>query len=96
MHIKCLTCNMIADPDAKLIATFKTTGCLNPNVEQFQLDWWKSVSDKRVFDDMMYYCEYVRDGIASTLQEERCCGNKDCTVSTCTRQTTWRYGKFYF
>ena len=56
-------------------------------------DWWKSQSDSVVFDDMMLYCQHVRDRTATERQYIKCCGKKDCTVSSCSKQTTWRFLK---
>ena len=81
------------DDDSKYHATFKATGCHPLNVQESSeyLGWWKSQSDSYVFSDMMSYCEVVRDGTASEAQQIKCCGGIDCTVSTCTRQTTWSF-----
>ena len=82
-----------SDDDSKYLATFKATGCLPLNDQRSpkNLKYWKSQSDSTVFGDMMSYCETVRDGTAAEYQKIKCCGSKDCTVSTCTRQTTWSY-----
>ena len=82
-----------SDDDSKYLATFKATGCLplNDLRSTENLMYWKSHSDSTVFSDMMSYCESVRDGTAKEYQKIKCCGSKDCTISTCTRQTTWSY-----
>ena len=82
-----------SDDDSKYHATFKATGCRPLNVQESSdyLGWWKSQSDSAVFSDMMSYCKLVRDGTASEAQQIKCCGGIDCTVSTCTKQTTWSF-----
>ena len=51
------------------------------------MEWWKAQSSSTVLDDMMNYCEKVRDGSATDIQKIRCCGTKHCTVSECKIQT---------
>ena len=82
-----------SDDDSKYLATFKATGCLPLNDQRSMenLKNWKSQSDSMVFSDMMSYCESVQDGTAAEYQKIKCCGSKDCTVSTCTRQSTWSF-----
>ena len=83
----------ILDDDSKYLATFKATGCLplNDLRSTENLKYWKSQSDSTVFSDMMSYCESVRAGTAAEYQKIKCCGSKDCTVSSCSRQTTWSF-----
>ena len=75
------------DPDYRWMGLFKATGCTDPSIESAKMDWWKVQPDSIVVDDMMNYCEKVRDGSATDIQKIRCCGTKDCTVSTCKLQT---------
>ena len=50
------------------------------------MEWWKAQSSSIVLDDMMNYCEKVRDGSATDIQTIRCCGAKNCTVPECNIQ----------
>ena len=75
--------------DEVYIFTLLATGCPNGNPS---LGWWKNLTKEYVFSDMNTYCEMTRDGNADEDQKRQCCGNTDCTVNNCTRQTTWATG----
>ena len=81
------------DEIACVISTFKETGCLTPKLEDSQIVWWKFQTESKAFNDMFVQCEMVLAAAASEVQERNCCGSKNCAVSSCTLQTSWKDGK---
>ena len=76
-------------PDQVYVYTFHATGCPNINPS---LGWWTTLPKDSVFNDMNTYCELTRDGNANEEQKSQCCGNNDCTVQNCAKQTKWVLG----
>ena len=81
------------DEIASVISTFKETGCLTPKVEDSQIVWWKFQTESKAFNDMFVQCKMVLFAEASDVQERNCCGSKNCAVSSCHLQTSWKDGK---
>ena len=80
-------------PDKTYVSTFHATGC--PNPDPF-IDWWKTVPDGQVFEDMMAYCTLVREGQADSIQIRQCCGSTVCIPTSCNMMTKWNEGNKNF
>eukprot|EP00121_Abeoforma_whisleri_P009715 Awhi_evm1s8940 len=65
-------------------AAFTATGCINNNFDNSA--YWSAQSDYGL-QDMMNYCKYTRDGVASATQIDRCCGTGQTCTPTCVLQT---------
>ena len=72
------------------MSTFHATGCPNPDPV---IDYWKTIADGQVFQDMMTYCTLVRDGQADSTQMSQCCGSTACVPTSCNMMTNWKEGK---
>jgi len=55
------------------VKAFNETGCPNKNVNAATLNYWKSRDDKGSAD-MLSYCTKTKDGSASQVQKDVCCG----------------------
>ena len=75
------------------MSTFRATGCPNPDPV---IDYWKTIADGRVFQDMMTYCSLVRNGQADSTQMSQCCGSTACVPTSCNMMTNWKEGKKNF
>jgi len=71
--------------------TFAATGCPNDKISQGTLDSWESKKFDVVLDDMLKYCNDVKDGVATEAQKNECCGEgNDCQASIkCVEQSSF-------
>jgi len=71
--------------------TFAATGCPNENISQGTLDFWDRKKFDDVLEDMLKYCNDVKDGVATEAQKQECCAEgKDCQASLkCVKQSTF-------
>ena len=76
-------------PSETYVLTFHATGCPNPDP---RTNYWKTISDGAVFQDMMAYCVLTRDGKADSRQINQCCGSTTCVPTSCNMMTNWREG----
>ena len=77
--------------DEMYVSAFQRTGCPNPSP---WLDYWKKTRDSIVFQDMMTYCNLVKDGNATSDQITHCCGTVPCTPKYCNKVMNWKQGNF--
>ena len=75
------------------MSTFHATGCPNPDPV---IDYWKTIADGQVFQDMMAYCTVVRDGQANSNQMSQCCGSTACVPTSCNVMKNWKKGNKRF
>ena len=78
-------------PDALYVYKFQATGCPNPKPN---IDWWKTILKGNMFQDMLAYCNVVKNGQASPGQISHCCGSIACSPTWCHKQTSWKQGKW--
>ena len=79
-------------PDKVYADAFQATGC--PNNEP-DISWWKTQSMEEVFKDMFTCCELTREGKANQRQKNKCCGNINCKITTCVKQSNGIIGINY-
>ena len=79
---------------SKYVASFKATGCPNPNIFPEPYHYWSKLTDTEIFEDMMQICTLLRDGDENAVRANRCCNSKLCVPTACNLQTKWSTGKY--